>query len=253
MLQELEQQTKLTKNQWLIAGAATIGDMLDFFDFGLIAFVLAFIVKDWHLTFGEVGIDPLGFGHQRAVRLAALGLGGRQDRPAQGDDRHGAEHLDRHRGDGADPRARLDLPGDLPAFRRLRRDRHVLGRHHGNSGICAHRQARLADRTDDNDAAGGFPAWRAAVGLCHTLYRLARPVCCRPAAGVLDPLHPRLGPRIAVLADAHGALRRGAPIARLGIADRPQGHRPAGRSAHGRAHALDSSCSNIRAASSPAP
>jgi hypothetical protein len=30
MLQELEQQTKLTKNQWLIAGAVTIGDMLDF-------------------------------------------------------------------------------------------------------------------------------------------------------------------------------------------------------------------------------
>ena len=56
MLEELEQQTNLTKNQWLIAGAATIGDMLDFFDFGLIAFVLAFIVKDWCLTFGEAGL-----------------------------------------------------------------------------------------------------------------------------------------------------------------------------------------------------
>jgi hypothetical protein len=31
MLQELEQQTNLTKNQWLIASAATIGNMLDFF------------------------------------------------------------------------------------------------------------------------------------------------------------------------------------------------------------------------------
>src|SRR5580658_5029998 len=30
-----------------------IGDMLDFFDFLLIAFVLAFIVKDWHLTYGQ--------------------------------------------------------------------------------------------------------------------------------------------------------------------------------------------------------
>jgi hypothetical protein len=29
--------------------------MLDFFDFGLIAFVLAFIIKDWHLTFGQSG------------------------------------------------------------------------------------------------------------------------------------------------------------------------------------------------------
>ena len=55
MFQMLEQQTKLTKHQWLIAGAATLGDMLDFFDFLLIGFVLAFIVKDWHLTYGQSG------------------------------------------------------------------------------------------------------------------------------------------------------------------------------------------------------
>jgi MFS transporter, putative metabolite:H+ symporter len=55
MLEALEQQTKLTKHQWLIAGAATLGDMLDFFDFLLIGFVLAFIVKDWHLTYGRSG------------------------------------------------------------------------------------------------------------------------------------------------------------------------------------------------------
>ena len=53
MLEALERQTKLTRNQWLIAGAATLGDMLDFFDFLLIGFVLAFIVKDWHLTYGQ--------------------------------------------------------------------------------------------------------------------------------------------------------------------------------------------------------
>ncbi len=56
MLELLERQARLTKNQWKIAMAATIGDMLDFFDFGLIAFVLAFIVKDWQLTFGESGL-----------------------------------------------------------------------------------------------------------------------------------------------------------------------------------------------------
>ena len=53
MLELLEQQTKLTANQWKIAGAATLGDMLDFFDFFLIGFVLAFVVKGWHLTYGE--------------------------------------------------------------------------------------------------------------------------------------------------------------------------------------------------------
>ena len=53
MLEHLEQQKKLTTNQWKIFAAATIGDMLDFFDFLLIAFVLAFIVKDWQLTYGQ--------------------------------------------------------------------------------------------------------------------------------------------------------------------------------------------------------
>jgi putative MFS transporter len=53
MLEYLEQQKKLTINQWKIFAAATLGDMLDFFDFLLIAFVLAFIVKDWHLTYGQ--------------------------------------------------------------------------------------------------------------------------------------------------------------------------------------------------------
>ena len=62
MLELLEQQTKLTANQWKIAGAATIGDMLDFFDFGLIAFVLAFVVKDWHLTYGQSGAILLASG-----------------------------------------------------------------------------------------------------------------------------------------------------------------------------------------------
>jgi MFS transporter, putative metabolite:H+ symporter len=62
MLQLLEQQQKLTRNQWLIAGAATLGDMLDFFDFFLISFVLGFVVKNWHLTFGESGAVLLASG-----------------------------------------------------------------------------------------------------------------------------------------------------------------------------------------------
>ncbi|HLY46497.1 MAG TPA: MFS transporter [Stellaceae bacterium] len=62
MLQLLEQQKKLTRNQWLIAGAATLGDMLDFFDFFLISFVLGFVVKNWHLTFGQSGAILLASG-----------------------------------------------------------------------------------------------------------------------------------------------------------------------------------------------
>lgn len=53
MLEQLEGQKKLTTNQWKICAAATIGDMLDFFDYLLIGFILAFLVKDWNLTYGE--------------------------------------------------------------------------------------------------------------------------------------------------------------------------------------------------------
>ena len=62
MLELLERQTKLTANQWKIAGAATLGDMLDFFDFYLISFVLAFVVKNWHLTYGQAGAILLASG-----------------------------------------------------------------------------------------------------------------------------------------------------------------------------------------------
>jgi MFS transporter, putative metabolite:H+ symporter len=53
MLDLLEKQTRLTANQWKIISAAILGDMLDFFDFFLIGYVLAFIVGAWHLTYGE--------------------------------------------------------------------------------------------------------------------------------------------------------------------------------------------------------
>ena len=53
MLELLEQQRTLTANQWKIISAAILGDMLDFFDFFLIGFVLAFIVGAWHLTYGQ--------------------------------------------------------------------------------------------------------------------------------------------------------------------------------------------------------
>ncbi len=52
MLEYLDKQTKLTVNQYKIVAAAIIGDMLEFFDFFLIGFVLAIIIKPWHLTFG---------------------------------------------------------------------------------------------------------------------------------------------------------------------------------------------------------
>jgi hypothetical protein len=64
MLDVLERQQKLTTNQWKIISAAILGVMLDFFDYGLIASALAFIVGQWKLTYG-----------QSAMILLAAGIG----------------------------------------------------------------------------------------------------------------------------------------------------------------------------------
>lgn len=53
MFELLERQTRLTGNQKRIVAAAVVGDMLEFFDYFLIGFVLAFIVGPWKLTFGQ--------------------------------------------------------------------------------------------------------------------------------------------------------------------------------------------------------
>ncbi len=62
MLDVLERQQTLTINQWKIFAASLFSIMLDFFDFFLIAFVLAFFVTDWHLTFGQTGLILLASG-----------------------------------------------------------------------------------------------------------------------------------------------------------------------------------------------
>lgn len=62
MFDRLDQARSLTGNQMKIIAAAIIGDMLEFFDYYLIAFVLAFIIKPWQLTFGESAIILLSSG-----------------------------------------------------------------------------------------------------------------------------------------------------------------------------------------------
>ena len=64
MFRRLDNAKTLTINQMKIIAAAIVGDMLEFFDYYLIAFVLAFIIKPWHLTFGESAIilTSSGFG-----------------------------------------------------------------------------------------------------------------------------------------------------------------------------------------------
>ena len=56
MFNRLDQAKSLTSNQLKIIAAAIIGDMLEFFDYFLIGFVLAFIIKPWNLTFGQSAV-----------------------------------------------------------------------------------------------------------------------------------------------------------------------------------------------------
>ena len=62
MFELLDRQTRLTGNQRKIVAAAILGDMLEFFDYFLIGFVLAFVVGPWGLTFGQSAIILLSSG-----------------------------------------------------------------------------------------------------------------------------------------------------------------------------------------------
>ena len=62
MFARLDAARSLTGNQIKIVAAAIIGDMLEFFDYFLIAFVLAFIIKPWQLTGGQSAIILLSSG-----------------------------------------------------------------------------------------------------------------------------------------------------------------------------------------------
>ena len=53
MFEELDRRTSLTGNQIKILAAAILGDALEFFDYFLIGFVLAFLIGPWKLTFGQ--------------------------------------------------------------------------------------------------------------------------------------------------------------------------------------------------------
>ena len=52
----------LTRNHYKLIITATLGDMLEFFDYWIIGFVLAFIVIPWHLSFGATAMVLLSAG-----------------------------------------------------------------------------------------------------------------------------------------------------------------------------------------------
>jgi putative MFS transporter len=62
MIERLEQQKRLTANQWKLIATANLADLLDFFDFFLIGYVLAFITKEWQLTYWQGAMILLSSG-----------------------------------------------------------------------------------------------------------------------------------------------------------------------------------------------
>jgi MFS transporter, putative metabolite:H+ symporter len=73
MFKLLDQQQRLTGNQLRIVFAAILGDMLEFFDYFLIGFVLAFIVGPWKLTYLQSAIILLSSGIGAMIGAAVWG------------------------------------------------------------------------------------------------------------------------------------------------------------------------------------
>src|ERR1700678_83573 len=69
----LDQRTRLTANQIKILAAAIIGDALEFFDYFLIGFVLAFLIGPWKLTFGQSAVVLMSSGIGAIVGAFAWG------------------------------------------------------------------------------------------------------------------------------------------------------------------------------------
>ena len=78
MFEVLDRQTRLTGNQKKILAAAIIGDALEFFDYFLIGFVLAFLIGPWKLTFGQSAIVLMSSGI--GAIIGAYGWGWLADR-----------------------------------------------------------------------------------------------------------------------------------------------------------------------------
>src|SRR6201992_3151586 len=73
MFEILDRRTSLTANQLKILAAAVIGDALEFFDYFLISFVLAFLIGPWKLTFGQSAIVLLSSGVAAILGAAVWG------------------------------------------------------------------------------------------------------------------------------------------------------------------------------------
>jgi hypothetical protein len=76
MFETLDRRARLTGNRIKVLSAAIIGDALEFFDYFLIGFVLAFLIGPWKLTFGQPAIVLMssGIGAMAGVVYYFIGI-----------------------------------------------------------------------------------------------------------------------------------------------------------------------------------
>ena len=65
-LRQLDEGRALTRNQKIVLAVAMMNGALEFFDQFIIAFVLAFMIKVWHLTYGQSAVVLLSSGSARS-------------------------------------------------------------------------------------------------------------------------------------------------------------------------------------------
>ena len=210
MIELLEQQKKLTANQWKLICTANLADLLDFFR--LLSDRLRHRGADQAMVADLLGGrgNPARLRSRRGSWRLLLGVARRQDRPPHGVHPVGDHHLARHRCHGFHAgtgrlRPGMALPDVLPLLRRRRQRRHFHDRSAAGAGVHPRLQARLGQRAHHDAAAGGQHAGRSRGLAAAPDRRLARPVPGRPGAagpGVHDPL---VGAGVAALADAQGS------------------------------------------------
>src|ERR1700757_4473653 len=198
MLELLERQRRLTVNQWKIIPAPILGDLLDFFDFFLIGYVLAFIVGDWKLTYLQSGIILLAagigaipgaffwgwmadrIGRRKVFVATVLNFSLATGLMAASPDQYGWVFLAFCRllvGIGVAGMVTVDLPL-VQEF------------------VPSSKRGFVGGIVTTTISIGG-----ALGGAAGTYLGLARTVSARSAAGADDLVDPRLGPGIAALAD----------------------------------------------------
>ena len=210
MIDRLEQQKKLTSNQWKLICTANMADLLDFFDFFLIGYVTAALTKEWSLTYWQGGAILLASGLGAVPGAFVWGwLGDKIGRRTVFI--WSAVTISLATGimvftpgpDALGPG--LAVPDVFPVLCRHRQCRHLYDRPAAGAGIHPGLQARLGQRPDHDIAAGRWHAGRAGRLVAAADHRLALPVPGRPVAARAGADDPLLGARIAALADPHGA------------------------------------------------